>query len=58
MARTPDDIVKSIIGEQVVQIAVLTSKNEELQETIGRLKKEIEGASIRLSDMDKMGKEP
>lgn len=34
MARTPDDIIKTIIGEQVIQIAVLTARVEALMEQL------------------------
>ena len=49
MARTPDDIVKTIIGEQVIQIAVLTAKLESLEEQLkltsdNRTKDPVKGA--------------
>jgi len=40
MARTPDEVVKQIIGEQAVQLAVLTSQLETANEKIAQLEKD------------------
>lgn len=40
MARTPDEVIKVIIGEQAVQLAVLTSQLETANEKIATLEKE------------------
>ena len=41
MARTPEQIVKQILGEQLVQIAALMAENEALREKIVELTKEV-----------------
>ena len=42
MARTVDSIVKSILGDQIAQIATLVAENESLKEQLDAFKAETE----------------
>lgn len=39
MARTPEDILKEILGSQTLQLVMIQSKVENLQEELEKLKK-------------------